>query len=530
MKQIGTVAAAALWLLVAAALVTPTAGSIHAEEAKPAAQEKENEKEKESKPPPEKGEAKLSATIAGVAVPYTVKTGLTPILDENGEEKAHIFSTSYLMDDGERERPVIFLFNGGPGSASVYLHSGSFAPMIIHGVDGGLQMPRPPYKFAPNPHSLLDVADLVFIDPVGTGLSRAATPEKKDGKDGGRTGDKQDGESYWGVKTDIESMVEFIRMWLFDNDRWGAEIYLAGESYGGLRAAGMAGALEAIGVAPSGVVLISPAVSYFDVEEGLENVSPYVNVFPTLAAVAHYHGRLGEELQRLPREELVENARKWSEEKLFPALRAGNRLAGDEREALIREMSEMTSIPEAEIRARRLRLDIVAFSNHLLRDRERFLGLYDGRLTAPGYSWSMDEDPTMALAGEPYKTGLMRFFTETVGIKPKRPYVYSSMTAFRAWDFTLGFKGRLGFVSTSEELARAMRRLPFMRVYLAMGRYDLVTPPESALQSLSRIDAPEETVRKNIRSRIYEGGHMMYCNPEALEALSRDLREWIREK
>lgn len=496
-----------------------------AEEAKKADEQTASKEEKDEDGDLEKGEKKLSAAIGGKSVGYTVKTGMTPILDDDGEEKASIFSTSYIMDGGVRERPVLFLFNGGPGSASVYLHGGSFAPMYFPGKGQGLEMAAPPYKFEANPHSLLDVADLVFVDPVGTGFSRMAEKKKGDKEA------KGDGDAFWGVKGDIESMVEFVRMWLVENDRWGAEIYLAGESYGGLRAAGMASELEEIGVAPSGVVLISPALSYRDIDRGLDNdITPFANVLPTMTAVAHYHKRLGGGLQELPAEEAVARAVRWVEERLIPGLRAGNRLGAEERGTLIREISEYTGIPAAEIGARNMRLDATEFSTYLLRDNGEFIGLYDGRLRAPGYSWTMSEDPTMSIAGEPYKTAFMRFLTETIGIKPKRGYVYSSGDAHKAWDFTLGYKGRLGFIATDAELAESMRRLPFMRVFLAMGRYDLVTPPESALQSLSRMEVPADRLAKNLTSKFYDGGHMMYTNPEALEALSNDLRKWLTRK
>lgn len=486
-------------------------------------------KNKDKEKYPEKGERKLTTAIGGKNVAYTVKTGLTPIVDKDVRETAYIFSTSYILDGGARERPVMFLFNGGPGSASVSLHAGAFAPMSVQGINCGLEMAAPPYKFEPNPHSLLDVADMVFVDPVGTGYSRMAKPDK-----GSKEEEKEEvkEDAYLGVMGDLESMAEFVRMWLTENDRWGAEIYVAGESYGGLRAAGMAGLLgQQIGVAPSGIVLISPAISYQDIQPGMDNsVTPFVNMIPTMVAAAHYHNRLGGALRHLSRDEVVERAIHWAVERFEPALRKGNRLERVERETLLRELSEFTGIPTLELDAQNMRMEASEFSAHLLRNEKKFIGIYDARVAVPGTTWNLEEDPASNIAGEPYKTAFMRFLTETVGIKPKRSYAFLSPQVRQAWDFTFGNRGEEGLVSTSGFLAKAMRRMPFMRVYLAMGRFDLATPPESVLSSLSRMDVPEGLLERNLTSRYYEGGHMMYTNPEALKALSNDLRVWISGK
>lgn len=320
---------------------------------------------------PEKGEKKLTAAIDGKNMAYTVKTGLTPILDKDAGETAYIFSASYILDGGPRERPVMFLFNGGPGSSSAFLQVCAFAPMTVPGINHGLEMAAPPYKLQANPHSLLDVADMVFIDPVGTGYSRMAKPDKE-----GKEGEKKEPvkmDAYLGVQGDLESMVEFVRMWLTENDRWGAEIYLAGESYGGLRAAGMAGIMgQQIGVAPSGIVLISPALSYQDTTSGLDNnVTPFVNRIPSMAAAAQYHKRLGGALKNLSRDEVVERAVRWAAERFEPALRKGNRLERGERETLLRELSEFTGIPVRELDAQDMRMEASEFSAQLLRDEKK---------------------------------------------------------------------------------------------------------------------------------------------------------------
>lgn len=476
---------------------------------------------------PETGEAKLSIAISGKDIPYVVKTGMTSIFSDDGDEEARIFSTSYIMENADRERPVMFLFNGGPGSASIYLHMGSFGPKILPLDGNGLTLPAPPYKVVDNPDSLLDVTDLVFVDPVGTGYSHVITDDNDDEE---KDKDETDETTFWGVESDIDSIAEFVRVWLNENNRWGARIFIAGESYGGLRAAGLVAALQDIGIAPSGVALISPALTYQDMAKNWENLTAQLLGIPGMAAVAHYHKRLAPDLQKMPLAELVGKVSQWCVEKYLPGLLKGNLLAKNEYDELVNDMSRFTGIPATEIRAYKLRLDAGDFSSRLLRDEGLFFSIYDGRLTAPlsaSGEYMYSEDPINTIAGEPYKTAFQRFLTEVLKLKTYRKYNYSAEDAFAEWDFTMGNKGSGGYPTTVSYLSTAMRRLPFLRVFLIMGRYDLVTPAESAIQSISRLDIPNERL-KNIQSRIYEGGHMMYTNSDARQQVSADMRAWIK--
>ncbi len=483
---------------------------------------------------PEYAEKKLTLPD-GLA--YTATTGMTPIFDNEGEEKARIFSTSYIKAGGDRERPVTFLFNGGPGSASVYLHAASFAPKAFPFTGTGVEVPRPPFKLVDNPDCLLDVTDLVFVDPVGTGYSYALPPE--DGEeaekteDKGKSGGKAKAEyaPFWGVDQDIDSITEFVRVWLDRNERWGARLFIGGESYGGLRAAGLAGSLAKIGAAPSGIILISPATSYVGLEYSLENYTPVIVTLPVYAAVAHYHHRLEAALQLLSEEELTGQVEEWCLSRLLPALWQGNRLPPVLLDQLAGELSRFIGIPVDDVKIRRFRVGSDDISRLLLRDRGLTLSLYDARLTAPASAedrHSYAEDPLDLVAGENIKTGFRRFLSETLGLKTLRKYHFSSDSAFEKWDFTQGGRGLYGYPSTVDSLAKAMRRLPYLRVYLAMGRYDMITPAESALQSMKDLDIPAGR-QENITTKIYEGGHMMYTNPLAKKALADDLRKWIRE-
>lgn len=474
---------------------------------------------------PETAETRLSVPHAGKTLDCLVRTGLTPVHDAAGEEQAKMFSVSYLLDGGARERPVLFVFNGGPGASSYYLHVGVFGPKVFDTGGDGLEIPPPPYRLVDNPDTLLDVADMVFVDPVGTGYSRASKAEKDDDKAKGATE-----KDFWEVDKDIESVAEFIRVWLLENGRWGAPVYIAGESYGGLRAAGLASGLEDIGIAPSGVILVSPAISYQELAGNSENYAAVVTQIPSLTAVAHYHGRLHPELQGLSRDDAVAKAVEWARGSLLPGLWDGNRIPADEFDALVDAMSYYTGIEAAEIRARRLQLSNDVFNSLLLRDRGVFLSLYDGRMTAPGSRYAYGEDPAFVISGEPYRTAYMRYLNETLGLKVMRPYVYLSRETNRAWDFTQGARGLAGYPSTGPRLGEAMRRLPFLRVFLATGRYDVLTTAESALQTMARLDVPRERLERNFISHMYEGGHMFYTNANERRRLCDDLRDWMKSK
>lgn len=476
--------------------------------------------------PPEETTTAHAVVIGGNAVDYTVKTGFTPVHSEDGEEDALIFSTSYLAFGNDRERPVLFLYNGGPGSASIYVHIGAFGPRAFPAVGPGLTIPAPPYRVADNPDSLLDVVDLVFIDPVDTGYSHAADTMKSR-KEDEKKAEKAD---FWSTETDIQSMAEFIRVWLIENDRWGSPVFVGGESYGGLRTAGLAKELSEIGVAPTGLILISPVVSYMDLEDfGDNNQGGSALLLPTFAAVAHYHGRLDPDLQALARDRVAAMAEEWSENTYLPALRRGNRLAAADRERVNAGLARFTGLDRRDIDAMNLVVDQFDFCSFLLRGERRFLSAYDGRMVAPGAVFSFAEDPLFTLSGEPYMTAFLRYLTEDLGLKTKRKYNFSSPNANKEWDFINGSKGKYGYPSTVNDLARTMRRLPFLRVFNAVGRYDMVTPPESSMHSLARMDIPADRVA-DITHRMYEGGHMMYTNAAAKKRLAEDLRAWIAGK
>lgn len=480
--------------------------------------------------PMETIEVKQAINLAGKNIPYLVRAGETPIFDEESREVGRIFSTAYLSEvkEGRDSRPVTFMFNGGPGAASVYLHIGAFGPKYLPVRDRGLEVPQPPYKLVDNPNTPLDLTDLVFVDPIGTGFSRAA------GQVGTGDGKKDIKPSdFWGVEKDLNSLAEFIRVWLTENKRWGSPVFLAGESYGGLRVAGLTTSLSDIGVAVSGVALISPALSYQDIIQTRDNFISQIHIVPTFAAIAHYHGRLEPELQALPVAEVSEQASRWAETELLTALWQGNRLSAEDLKAVAGRMSRFIGVSQAELIHRRLRLLEYQFSELLLKDRNLVTGRYDGRAVAPHpgglfYYYGRNEDPSNTITQESYQSALMDYFFGTLRLSTKNRYLNLNEEVISGWQFSFDpYNGMQGFPGTVNQLAENMRRWPFLQVFLAMGRYDSATPPESALAAISRLEVPRERLQTNIETHIYDGGHMMYTNSEAAKALSDHFRAWL---
>jgi carboxypeptidase C (cathepsin A) len=482
----------------------------------------------------------LSSIIDGKEVKYTVVSGLTTLFDENDKEMGSIFSTSYLVDAGSDEnRPVAFIFNGGPGSASTCLHIGAFGPKIFPGTgNAGLDIPAPPYLLEDNPDSPLDIADLVFIDPVGTGFSRAVEIAAED--DGSNKSDSKPGvasphdteanEPFWSVEGDLKSLAEFVRVWLNENNRWGARVFIIGESYGGFRAAGLPVYLSRVGVTTSGAALVSPVISYKDVFGSIDEFTADIERLPSIAATAHYHKLLAPDLQKLSVESLVEQATRWANGEYLSALMDGNELSGERFTRTARELSRLTSIPEAELKGYKLRLPPEGTIEKLiLRERGLNISPYDTRMTGPA-SYGGYEDPLSTIVDAGYGAALMDFLHKTVGLSTARKYEQVSDTAYQYWKYQSsepnGYNGEVA--NTGPLLARQMRQYPFLRVFVAMGRYDLVCSAESVIAALKRLDVPRELVEKNIERHIYEGGHMMYTNPDAAKKLRLDLKNWMR--
>ena len=467
-------------------------------------------------PPPNVSVTHHAGTFGGVKVAYTATAGETYLKDADGTPKAAIFSTAYVKD-GPRDpnRPVTFLFNGGPGSGSVWLHMGAFGPKRVAIPSDGRDDGAPPYPIVDNPDSLLDVTDIVFIDPVGTGFSHAL----------GKTEPKE----YWSVKTDAKSVADFIRIWLGENGRWNAPKYLGGESYGTTRSATVANELDGgyNDVALNGIILISTILDFGLQAEVQGNEMQYLVNLPTMAMTAQYHGKAGAGIDQAA---WAQQARDFASGPYLSALMKGTRLSAEERASVRQRMAQLTGLTEAYLDEANLRVTPGRFYKELLRDRRQTVGRLDSRylgidLDAAGEE--PDNDPSFYGIDGGYTAAINAYARTDLGYKTDRQYV--TIGGVGEWDWKLG-GGRAGdsafYWNVAPYIGRSLRENSGERVFVAAGYYDFATPFFGAEHSLSREGFPANRVEFH----YYGAGHMVYIKDTELAAMTSDIRAFIRKR
>jgi carboxypeptidase C (cathepsin A) len=449
-------------------------------------------------------------TIGKETISYTATVGRTPLRNEQGEILAQIFSTAYVRDgeDDPASRPVFFVFNGGPGSSSIWLHLGTVGPRRARMEDDGW-MPAPPFELLVNEHSWLDLGDLVFIDPVGTGFSRAK--------------DEEQAKKYWNPKSDIESVGEFIRIWLGRNGRWASPLYLAGESYGTMRSGGLSEHLLDHGIALSGVVLISTVLNFQTLKFDRGNDLPYPLYLPSFTATAWYHQRLPEDLQAKGLEGAIAEAEEWAATEYIVALMKGDRLSGDEFEEVVDRVTRYTGLDRAIVTRFRARIEIIRFCRELLRDEGRTVGRLDSRFPGLGRSAAMDYpfDPSMAAITPPYTQMMNDYVRRELEYESELEYEVLSGKVSNGWEWE-----RNQYADTSEKLRLAFAGNPHMKVLVTQGRYDLATPFMAVDYTLNHMEL-DPSVRENITTKFYEAGHMLYIDVTQLARLKEDVAAFV---
>lgn len=459
--------------------------------------------------------SRRNGTFGGTRVQYVASVEETFLHDEAGRRTASLFSTSYVRTGLPRDavRPVVFAFNGGPGSASIWLHMGALGPRrVLYDDPVGPEEvhPRtaPPFRLGDNPDSVLDVADVVLFDPPGTGYSRII----------GAGEAKQ----FYGVQQDARATAEFIQDWLRRHDRWNSPKFLVGESYGTIRAAVVArllaggptetGRMDAVTL--NGVVLLG---QHMDFSGASADYRPALDL-PTLAAVAWYHGKVdrGPGLQAH-----VDAARAFAADDYLRALFAGSRLPETERRRVADRLAALTGLPPQFLLERELRVDAAAFAGELLRPEGRQLGLYDGRFVLPRRASGGDpvaDDPAMGQYVPVYVAGLDRYFRQELGVRLDLPY---NAIEFREVNAQWERMDR----NHAHDLAVAMRRNPALRLFVGTGYYDLATTLGAAEYTVARSGIDPARVRY----AYYESGHMPYIGEASRRRLAEDLRGFIRE-
>jgi carboxypeptidase C (cathepsin A) len=450
-----------------------------------------------------------SVTIAGKKIDYQVTTAKLVLEKDDGAARASIFHVSYLRKDVAdlSKRPVLFAFNGGPGSSAVWLHLGTLGPKRVDLPGDGTTAPVPPARLVANEFSILDVADLVFVDPVSTGYSRI----EKNGKP----------EEFHGVEGDVESLGDFIRRWITENNRWSSPKYLLGESYGGIRVAGLASQLQSrFGMSLNGVVLLSSLLDFRTLSASQGDDLSFKVFLPIYTAVAHFHGKLEGD-----RDALLKEAREFATGDYALALLAGNTLDPAKRQAVAERIAALTSLPVPLILEANLRIDPTRFRGELLRKEGKVIGRFDARVAWPTTDASSDYpeyDPSFSLALGAYSTTMLSYLGGELGWKEDSPYEILTGKV-RPWKMGDGN----GHVNMTGRLASAMRDNPHLRVLVMGGLADLATPPDGIAYSLSHLLDLPEAARKNIIYTQYEAGHMFYLNPPDLEKGRKDLVDFI---
>jgi carboxypeptidase C (cathepsin A) len=451
-------------------------------------------------------------TLAGEEIPYLATAGNYLFRAEDGTPRASVFFTSYVKEEAEdpSRRPVTFSFNGGPGSAAVWVQFGAFGPKRVLMDDEGMPLP-PPGRLVDNDDSILDLTDLVFIDPVGTGFSRVLP--------GGQ------GSDYHGLEEDIESVGEFIRLWMVRNGRLRSPMFIAGESYGTTRAAGLADFLaDRYGIFPNGIVFISSILNWQNQLFAPGNDIPHIIHLPTYAATAWYHGKLSEELSR-DLEETLEEVEAFALGDFALALLQGDDLSPQRHSEIAGRVARYTGLSTEFVEANNLRVGLGRFRKELLRSEGKTVGRLDSRFTGSDRDSGGDSpeyDASSVAVDIGYVALLNDYVRQVLGYETDMIYE-SSSSRVRPWNWGRGNR----YADVAETLRQAMVKNPTMKVLFTCGYYDFATPYFDTEFTVAHLALPEE-LRDNVEIAYYEAGHMMYIRRVDHDKFRRDIAEFIQ--
>ena len=465
-------------------------------------------------PEDEAVETSHQATVAGETFNYTATAGTIVLKEEDGKPKASIFYIAYTRDDKDdmAKRPLTFSFNGGPGSASVWLHLGILGPRRVVMDELGNPLP-PPYKLINNEYSILDVTDLVFIDPITTGYSRAVPGEKP--------------EQFYNFDADIESVGEFIRLYTSRHKRWASPKFLIGESYGTTRASGLAGYLQnRQGMYLNGLMLISSILNFQTARFTTGNDLPFITFLPTYTATAWYHGQLDEELQADLVATLAE-VKAFAEGEYATALMKGSNLQGDERQNIIDKLARYTGLSKEYVAQTNLRINIHRFVKQLLRHERRTVGRLDSRfkgIDRDATGTHHEYDPSYITIQGTYTGTFNDYIRSDLNFEKDIPYEILS-NRVRPWNYNQK-QHPDSFLDVGEILRDAMHKNPHLKIFVANGYYDLATPFYATEYTFSHLGLDPER-EGNISMAYYEAGHMMYVHMPSLIQQKDDLTNFI---
>lgn len=451
--------------------------------------------------------------ISGKNISYQTTAGRLTLTDQDNVPTAHMFYVAYTVPgkQNEPERPVTFIYNGGPGSASLWLHMGGIAPIVVKTDTPDATRP-PPYVLKDNPHSLLDKSDLVFLDAVGTGYSRLTDPEYAS--------------LYYGIDADADAFSQAIRRYVSQNNRWNSPKYLMGESYGGPRSAVLSHKLQSSGIQLNGVILISPILNFGQHASGLDREP--VNLLPTYAGIAYYHSRTARHSLGLKGH--VDDARQFALNDYAAALAKGHRLDAESAARTAAELERLTGLSQQYWLDSDLRVLAPRFAAELLRDEGKFVGRMDGRTSGAAPDRVREvaaTDPSGEMNGA-YTALYLSYLKTQIGYESDMEYRVNNGNLMSAWKWSHqppGAPFQYSGANTTVDLAVAMRTNPHLKVLFLSGYYDLVTPFFATEWDLTHMPLEPELAR-NITEKVYEGGHMFYTNTDELRAMKRDLDDF----
>ena len=455
---------------------------------------------------------KHQVEIQGKSISYTAETG-TMVL-KSGGVSCEMFYAAYTRDDVEDtdDRPLTFAFNGGPGSSCFYIQFGCLGPRKVELDETGTAMSLPA-KIIDNENSILDMTDLVFIDPVGTGYSRAINEDEQN--------------EFYGYDNDIRSVGDFIRQYVDRHKRWGSKKYIAGESYGTTRAVGLCNYLsDKYGIYVNGLMLVSTANDFNALISVGGNETAYALIIPTYAADAWYHGKVSKEYKDMELEDYLDEVRSFVEEEYVPALFMGKRITGDKKEEIAKKLSGYIGISEEFCLKKNLRISLDDFSKELLSDKKLRVGRLDGRITGPVTEGSLESgasDPSSISTDLAFVNAYLKYVTEELGYETDTPFIPISLDVNAVWSFA----DDSGLIAQEDIVYNSMSDNPFLKVWVLCSYYDGATPFYAAEWAYNHVFLNEE-IEKNLSFTYYPSGHMFYVDKASFDKFRKDAEKWYK--